>query len=286
MKLAKIAAVGCILLTGLLGASPVLADWTFTISNSGSYTDAMDREVIDYMDLNEDPVLDCRGDIYFDTFNDVVLNPNYPLEARSIVEFDIAGYYSGVPAGESVASATFNVQYTNGVAGLDLPASLIVHGYTGTDGVVTEGDFQAECRGNPPCTCRVVAEYAVAPDLPVGTVISFDVTQFVTQLVDQNARYVGLVVRAGSVGGLWLEEASFRPYPQLVIQTAAADPCEGIPLGDFVAPAGVDGIDIQYFVDAMLAVSPTQDQICHGDFNGNGGLDIDDVNGMVNALVP
>jgi len=63
------------------------------------------------------------------------------------------------------------------------------------------------------------------------------------------------------------------------------DPCMGIPLGDFVAPIGVDGLDVQPFVDALTAASPTQDQICRGDFNGNSALDDGDVNGMVAALL-
>ena len=63
------------------------------------------------------------------------------------------------------------------------------------------------------------------------------------------------------------------------------DPCAGIPLGDFVAPAGVDGLDVQPFVDALISGSPTQDQICRGDFNGNMALDDGDVNGMVAALL-
>lgn len=63
------------------------------------------------------------------------------------------------------------------------------------------------------------------------------------------------------------------------------DPCEGIPLGDFAAPVGIDGLDIQYFVTALLAVSPTQDQICRGDFNDSGSLDAGDVNGMVDVLL-
>jgi hypothetical protein len=207
------------------------------------------------------------------------------LEIRSIVEFDIQGFYTGLPPGETITSATFKVQYTSGVAGLDLPGSLLVNGYMG-DGTVVATDFQTGCTGSPPCNCGTIAQYTVAPDLPVGTVISFDVTAYVTQLVGQSTRYIGLAVRAGSVGGLWLEEASFRPYPQLVIQTGAPDPCLGIPLGDFAAPTGADGVDIQYFVSALLSASPTQDQICRGDFNDNGVLDVGDVDGMIAALLP
>jgi hypothetical protein len=74
-------------------------------------------------------------------------------------------------------------------------------------------------------------------------------------------------------------------YPQLVIETGAADPCAGIPLGDFAAPRGVDGIDIQFFVNALTSGAPSQDEICRGDFNDNGILDLGDATGMVVALL-
>lgn len=65
----------------------------------------------------------------------------------------------------------------------------------------------------------------------------------------------------------------------------AADPCSGIPLGDYTAPAGVDGLDIGYFVDALLASSPSPDQICRGDFDDSSDLGTGDVPGMVTALL-
>lgn len=67
--------------------------------------------------------------------------------------------------------------------------------------------------------------------------------------------------------------------------SGAADDCEADPLGDFVAPPGVDGMDLQSFVDALTSPVPTQFQISHADFNGNGILDVGDVDGMVTALL-
>lgn len=67
--------------------------------------------------------------------------------------------------------------------------------------------------------------------------------------------------------------------------SGTADDCEADPLGDFVAPPGVDGLDLQPFVDALTSPAPTQFQISHGDFNGNGVLDVGDANGMVTALL-
>jgi hypothetical protein len=47
----------------------------------------------------------------------------------------------------------------------------------------------------------------------------------------------------------------------------------------------VDGVDIQFFLTALTSVAPSQDEICRGDFNDNGILDVGDVEGMVDALV-
>lgn len=70
-----------------------------------------------------------------------------------------------------------------------------------------------------------------------------------------------------------------------VADDCEADPCAGIPLGDFIVPVGVDGLDVQSFVNALTSGSPTQDQVCRGDFNGNTMLDDGDVDGMVTALL-
>lgn len=67
--------------------------------------------------------------------------------------------------------------------------------------------------------------------------------------------------------------------------SGTADDCEADPLGDFVAPTGVDGLDMQPFIDALTSPTPTPLQILHGDFNGNGVLDVGDADGMVAALL-
>jgi hypothetical protein len=67
--------------------------------------------------------------------------------------------------------------------------------------------------------------------------------------------------------------------------SGSADDCEADPLGDFVAPTGVDGLDMQPFIDALTSPTPTPLQILHGDFNGNGVLDVGDADGMVAALL-
>lgn len=55
--------------------------------------------------------------------------------------------------------------------------------------------------------------------------------------------------------------------------------------GDMDADSDTDGDDIQIFVDALTGGSPTQSDICHGNFDGQNGLDFADVPGMVSALL-
>lgn len=54
--------------------------------------------------------------------------------------------------------------------------------------------------------------------------------------------------------------------------------------GDMNGDALVNGEDVQIFVDAMLG-APSQENLCRGDFDSDKNLDIDDVAGMVAALL-
>ena len=58
--------------------------------------------------------------------------------------------------------------------------------------------------------------------------LTFDVTLFVTELVAVQETYVGLTVRAGSFGGVWVTEGN--GYPKLIIETEP-DPT-GVGQGD------------------------------------------------------
>ncbi len=60
-------------------------------------------------------------------------------------------------------------------------------------------------------------------------------------------------------------------------------PCD-IADGDMDDSGSTNALDIQFFVDSMLG-SPTQDELCAGDFNESGGLDSGDTAGFVNALL-
>lgn len=62
---------------------------------------------------------------------------------------------------------------------------------------------------------------------------------------------------------------------------------DGVPgaTGDINADTHVDGLDVQHFVDAVLAESPTPDAIAAGDFSGDGALTEADLPGFVRSLL-
>ena len=61
-------------------------------------------------------------------------------------------------------------------------------------------------------------------------------------------------------------------------------PCQGPADGDMNGDTLTNGLDIQFMVDAMLG-TPTPTEICHGDFDGSGGLDNGDIGGLITALL-
>ena len=143
------------------------------------------------------------------TFNDAVLGTEG--EARSIAEFDISTF--SVPPGEAISTATLEVRITSvGVFGLgvdgEIPDGLAVDGYVG-NGTDELSDCEA-ADGN-------VLDWVATPDPWVGQVVSFDVTSFVTDLVNAEEPFVGLTVQAVSFGGLMMEEGA--GFPRLTIET-------------------------------------------------------------------
>lgn len=171
----------------------------FTIENP-----PVDFEVID-----ADP-FDGYGDNGpYATFCDVLLGTLG--ECRSMVEFDISPF--SVPPEEFISRATFEVLITSieifglGVNG-ETPESLAVDGYIG-NGFEELSDFEAG-DGN-------VLASVDTPDPQIGQVLSFNVTSFVTDLVNAQEQYVGLTIRAETFGGLWVTEGGV--FPKLTIET-------------------------------------------------------------------
>lgn len=71
----------------------------------------------------------------------------------------------------------------------------------------------------------------------------------------------------------------------VVISTLDCEPpCPGPADGDLDGNLAADGLDIQLFVNALLG-SPTQSDICHGDFSTDGVLSDADIPEMVDALL-
>lgn len=186
------------------GGSAALADTVFMIEDP-----PVDFEVID-----AEPFDGIGDNGPYSTFNDVLLGTE--CEARSMAEFDISPF--SVPPGEFISSATLEVMITDinifgcGVDG-ETPANVAVDGYV-ADGVAELSDFQAG-DGN--------VLYSVAtPDPQIGQVLSFDVTAFVTDLVNAEESFVGLTVRAETFGGLWVTEGN--GFPKLTIETMSGSP--------------------------------------------------------------
>ncbi len=192
-------AIGLIGFLSLVPGSTALADSVFVIEDP-----PVDFEVID-----AEPFDGAGDNGPYATFNDALFGTIG--EARSTAEFDLSPF--GVPPGASIVAATLAVRITDvdvfglGVDG-ETPAALIVDGYVG-DGIAELADFQAG-DGN-------VLDTVATPEPWVGQIVSFDVTAFVAALVDAGETFAGLTVRAGSFGGLMLEEGGGNP--QLTIET-------------------------------------------------------------------
>ena len=196
-------AIGSLVLAFVFGATPALADSVFIIADP-----PMDFEVVD-----ADPFDGVGDNGPYSTFNDALLGTEG--ECRSMAEFDVSPF--SVPPGEFISAATFEVRITAidvfglGVDG-ETPDSLAVDGYVG-NGIAELSDFQAG-NGN-------LLDLVATPDPWVGQVLSFDVTSYVTDLVEAEESFVGLTVRAETeeIGGLMMEEDDDPAFPKLTIQT-------------------------------------------------------------------
>ena len=192
-------AIGSLWLVSALCGFAALADSVFTIEDP-----PVDFEVID-----AEPFDGVGDNGPYSTFNDAVLGTEG--EARSVAEFDISSF--SIPPEEYISAATFEVRITDvGVFGLgvdgETPENLVVDGYVG-NGLAELSDFETG-DGN-------LLDSVATPTPWVGQVVSFDVTAFVADLVDAQEPFVGLTLRAGSFGGLMMEEGA--GFPKLTIET-------------------------------------------------------------------
>jgi len=240
-------AAGCLLFAFLLAGTVALADSVFTIENPP----------VDFQVVDAEPFDGIGDNGPYSTFCDVLLGTLG--EIRSMAEFDISPFT--VPAGEFISAATLEVMITEidiyglGVDG-ETPGSLAVDGYV-ANGVAELSDFQAG-DGN-------VLDSVATPDPQIGQVLSFDVTSFVTELVDAEEPFVGLTVRAESFGGLWVDEGGV--FPKLTIET-------GIP-GDINHDGRVDLTDLAQLLAhyGMIDGASYED----GDINHDGRVDLADL---------
>lgn len=195
--------IGSLLFASVFGGTAALADSVFTIEDPPVDFEVVDAEPFDGIGDNGP----------YSTFNDALLGTEG--ECRSMAEFDVSPF--SVPPGEFISAATFEVRITAidvfglGVDG-ETPDSLAVDGYVG-NGIEELSDFQAG-DGN-------LLDLVATPDPWVGQVLSFDVTSYVTDLVDAEESFVGLTVRAETeeIGGLMMEEDDDPAFPRLTIET-------------------------------------------------------------------
>lgn len=236
----------------LVGQAGAVADDVFVIENPD-----VDFEVLDFGPF------DGIGDAGpFPTYISVLLGTDG--DDREMAEFDISGFI--VPAGEVIVSATFQVQITSilvtglGVPLGDTPDIMAVYGYVG-DGVADIADFQAG-DGN-------LLDSLDTSEPFVGQILTYDVTGFVTELVDAGETWVGLTVTAEEFGGIAIQEND--EYPKLTIETGEAQAdCEGDANGDGV----VDPLDSGYVLARFGCLVGTGDPLCDAaDQNGDGNVD-------------
>ncbi|KPJ66313.1 hypothetical protein AMJ44_08540 [candidate division WOR-1 bacterium DG_54_3] len=245
-----------VILFFLFWAFPALADSVFTIEDP-----PVDFEVVD-----ADPFDGIGDNGPYSTFNDALLGTEG--ECRSMAEFDISPF--SVPPGEFISAATFEVRITAieiyglGVNG-ETPESLAVDGYVG-NGIAELSDFEAG-DGN-------ILDWVATPDPQIGQVLSFDVTAFVTDLVNAEESFVGLTVRAETFGGLWVTEGS--GFPKLTIETGWC--------GDVNNDGVINSADVVYLINYLFKGGPAPDPIQAGDVNLDGVLNSADVVYLINYL--
>jgi len=164
-------------------------------------------------------VIDGGFDGEFDGIGDSVFPGNFFTvilgstgEAAEFAEFDISKL--SIPKDEVITSARFDVKITGlEVGGLgasfgDNPDSIGVFGYAG-NGVADASDFEA----------GVLLDTEDTSSPSEGQQLSFDVTDFVQNLVNNDESFAGIGLRALELGGMAVDPTSIS-MPTLIIETA------------------------------------------------------------------
>lgn len=77
----------------------------------------------------------------------------------------------------------------------------------------------------------------------------------------------------------------FTGLPSSYILDVSCEPCFADPTGDFNFDGITDGLDVYEFVRAIEFGSVVLEDRCAGDFNSNGHIDIEDIDGFVETLL-
>ena len=194
----------CTALGFALGASPEAKAASFTFAPTITF------EVIDGGFFGAP--FDGRGDEVFPGNFDTVVRGTIGENAE-LAEFNI-GSFSLAP-NTVISSAVFQAEiYTLEAFGLGIgvinPGSLGIFGYVG-NGTVDASDFEA----------GVLLSSVDVSSSSAGDILSFDVTPFVNQRVNNGDAFAGFGIRALNLGGLALERGQFSGIPpRLLVETA------------------------------------------------------------------
>lgn len=165
-------------------------------------------------------VIDGGFDGDFDGIGDSVFPGNFFTvilgstgEAAEFAEFNIGEF--SIPEEKTITNARFDVKITGlEVGGLgapfgDNPDIIGAFGYAG-NGVADASDFEA----------GVLLDTEDTSNPSVGQQLSFDVTDFVQNLVNNDESFAGIGLRALEFGGVLVDPTSVS-MPTLIIETAA-----------------------------------------------------------------
>jgi hypothetical protein len=126
-----------------------------------------------------------------------------------------------------------------------------------SDGILNQGEVRIDCGGPcPPCDCTSDAACS-------------------------NGVFCDGVETCDAYGHC---QPGGNPCPGQWCDAAGCYSC-GSHNGDLSGDGLANGADIRDFVEAVMTASTVREDVCPGDFNNNGVVDLGDANGMVNKLL-